>query len=111
MNEKKALNIENVREILKSIYDPEIPANIVDLGLIYNIEIDPNNNVEITMTLTAMGCPMITEFMEQIKNSIENNIEKVKYVNVNITFDPPWNPSMINKDALLELGITTLPIS
>lgn len=104
--DKKALTVENIKEVLRQIYDPEIPANIVDLGLIYDVEILLDNVVEVTMTLTAMGCPMVAEFMESIKEGIMENIIDVKYVNVNITFDPPWNPSMITEQALFELGIT-----
>lgn len=105
--DKLELNKENIKEVLKTIYDPEIPANIVDLGLIYEIEVLKDNVVDVTMTLTAMGCPMVTDFMENIKETIMQKIKDVKYVNVNITFDPPWNPNMINEQALFELGINS----
>ncbi len=103
--EKKEFTVDNIREVLRGVYDPEIPANVVDLGLIYNIEILADNVVDVTMTLTAMGCPLISEFMESIKQGILDGIQDVKHVNVDITFDPPWNPSMINEQALFELGI------
>jgi metal-sulfur cluster biosynthetic enzyme len=102
---KQPLTEENIKTALKGIYDPEIPANIVDLGLIYAIEILPDKVVDITMTLTAAGCPMMAEFMERIKDAIMEQIEEVKHVNVDITFDPPWNPSMITQEVLFELGI------
>lgn len=102
---KEDLNQSNIKDALRTIYDPEIPANIVDLGLIYDIEIINDHVVTITMTLTTMGCPMITDFIESIKEKVEDRIHGVNQVNVNISFDPPWNPSMINEDALLEMGI------
>ena len=104
--ERVELTVDNIRSVLRGVYDPEIPANVVDLGLIYDIEILPDHVVDVTMTLTAMGCPLIGEFMESIKEAITQKVENVRHVNVNITFDPPWNPSMINEQALFEMGIT-----
>lgn len=105
MTDKKELNNKNIMNVLKKVFDPEIPINIVDLGLIYNVEISKANIVTITMTLTSIGCPLVASFVEQIKNVVDSNIKDIKRVNVDITFDPPWSPNKISKKGLLELGI------
>lgn len=94
-----------VKEILKTIYDPEIPVSIVDLGLIYSIEIDHNNSkILIDMTLTAPTCGMGAVIIEDIKYRV-CNITKIKEIEVNLVFDPPWDRSMMSEEALLETGL------
>jgi FeS assembly SUF system protein len=98
------LEIETeVVKVLKDTYDPEIPVNIYDLGLIYKIDVDDYKQVEITMTLTAPNCPMADMLLMEVKEKIEK-IEGVKGANVNLVFDPPWDKSMMSEEALLELG-------
>jgi FeS assembly SUF system protein len=91
-------------KVLKNTYDPEIPVNIYDLGLIYKIDVDDYNQVEITMTLTAPNCPMADELLIEVQQKIEV-IEGVKGVSINLTFDPPWDKDMMSEEALLELGL------
>jgi FeS assembly SUF system protein len=99
------LRIETeVVNTLKNTYDPEIPVNIYDLGLIYKIDVDDYNQVEITMTLTAPNCPMADELLLEIKEKVEA-IESVKAASINLTFDPPWDKQMMSEEALLELGL------
>jgi FeS assembly SUF system protein len=90
--------------ILKRIYDPEIPVNIYDLGLIYDININDQNIVEITMTLTAPNCPMADFLLAEVKQNVAL-AKGIKGVNINLVFDPPWNRSMMSDEALLELGM------
>lgn len=99
------LHIETeVVNALKNTYDPEIPVNIYDLGLIYKIDVDDYNQVEITMTLTAPNCPMADELLLEIKERVEA-IEGVKAASINLTFDPPWGKEMMTEEAMLELGL------
>jgi FeS assembly SUF system protein len=105
MSDNNILQIETeVVKLLKETFDPEIPVNVFDLGLIYKIDVDDYNQVEITMTLTAPNCPMADELVLEIKNKIET-IEGVKGVTINLTFDPPWDKNMMSEEALLELGL------
>ena len=90
-------------EVLKTVYDPEIPVNIYDLGLIYDIVVDNNKSVTITMTLTAPNCPLADFILNNTKESVEA-IEGVQNVNINLVFDPPWSKDMMSEEALLELG-------
>ena len=91
-------------QTLKKIFDPEIPVNIYDLGLIYDINIDEQDIVEITMTLTAPNCPMADHLLMEVKQNVAS-VESIKDVNINLVFDPPWNKSMMSDEALLELGM------
>ena len=96
-----------VWEQLRTCYDPEIPINIVELGLIYGCSITPleeGNQVDITMTLTAPGCGMGEFLAEDLRNKI-NNIPNVTRVNVELTFDPPWNQTMMSEAARLQTGL------
>lgn len=93
-----------VVNVLKDTYDPEIPVNVYDLGLIYKIDVDDNNQVEITMTLTAPNCPVADDLLIEIKEKIEA-IPGVKAAAINLTFDPPWDKNMMSEAALLELGL------
>jgi len=90
--------------ILKNVFDPEIPVNIYDLGLIYDIETDEQNKVRITMTLTAPNCPVADSLPNEIKEKV-SEIEGVTAVDINLVFDPPWDQTMMSEEALLELGM------
>ena len=89
---------------IKKIYDPEIPVNIYELGLIYNINIDENNNVKIDMTLTTPNCPVAESLPNEVKNSIKE-IKEVNDVDLKLVWDPPWDKSMMSEAAKLELNI------
>lgn len=101
-NELLQLESEIVK-VLKNIYDPEIPVNIYDLGLIYEINVDDDNNVRILMTLTTPNCPIIDQLLEEIEQKVKA-IEGVKSFTLKLTFDPPWDQSMLSEEAKLELG-------
>lgn len=87
---------------LKEVYDPEIPVNIYDLGLIYNVDVD-GENANILMTLTAPGCPVIDILIDDVTNAAKA-VAGIENVNVELTFDPPWDKSMMSEEARLELG-------
>lgn len=89
---------------LKTVYDPEIPVDIYELGLIYNIDIIGTNNVKVKMTLTAPGCPVAEEMPEWVKNAIEL-VDGVENVNVEMVFDPPWDMSLMSEEARLTLNM------
>lgn len=89
---------------LKDIYDPEIPVNIYDLGLIYDIRVDDDTAVTITMTLTAPNCPIADDILLNVRESVEA-VEGVKSVEINLVFDPPWSKDLMSEEALLELGL------
>ena len=97
------LNKEKVIDALKEVFDPEIPVNIVDLGLIYDVEID-GAEVDVKMTLTAAGCGMGPYIAQQAEWAI-SEIDDVEDVNVDIVFDPPWDPERITEDGKKLLGI------
>lgn len=94
---------EEIVRMLKTVYDPEIPVNIYDLGLIYNVDIDEDKNVTITMTLTAPNCPAADFILEDVRLKLES-IKSLKNVMVNLTFEPEWNKDMLSEEAKLELG-------
>ena len=94
---------EQVIACIQTIYDPEIPVSIYELGLIYKIDILPINNVQITMTLTAPGCPAAQSLPVEVDQKVRQ-IEGVNDVHVVVTWDPPWNKSMMSEAAQLELG-------
>jgi len=94
---------EQIVRMLKTVYDPEIPVNIYDLGLIYDVDIDDAKNVVITMTLTAPACPMADFIMEDVKMKIES-IPGVKSVDVKLVFEPEWHQGLMSEEAKLELG-------
>lgn len=91
------------QEILETIYDPEIPVNIVALGLVYEINVPTEDSVQIIMTLTAPNCPVAGQIVEEVQQKV-STIEGVNDVHVQLTFDPPWDKSMMTEEALLELG-------
>ncbi len=94
---------EKVIEVLQGIYDPEIPVSIYDLGLIYEIDILPINNVQIVMTLTAPGCPAAQSLPVEVDERIRE-LEGVNDVHVSVTWEPPWDKSKMSEAAQLELG-------
>jgi metal-sulfur cluster biosynthetic enzyme len=95
---------EEVYEVLQQCYDPEIPVNIVDLGLIYDVQIE-GNKVNVKMTLTAPGCGMGGMIAGQARQKILDNIDGVEEATVDIVWDPPWDPSRIKEEAKQKLGI------
>lgn len=101
-SENKELT-EKVIETLKTVFDPEIPVNIYELGLIYEIEIDKENNTNVIMTLTAPTCPVAEDLVQDVVDKIKVLIG-TKEVHVELTFDPPWDMGMMSLEAKLELG-------
>lgn len=105
MTPQEILEVEqNIVLTLKNIYDPEIPVNIYDLGLIYEIDYDPSGVANITMTLTAPNCPVADVLIEDVKREV-GNVKGVSEVNLTLTFDPPWDKEMLSEEAKLELGL------
>ncbi len=94
---------EKVIECLKGIFDPELPVNIYELGLIYQVDVLPINNVQILMTLTAPGCPAAQSLPVEVDQKVRQ-IEGVSDVYVTVTWNPPWNKTMMSEAAQLELG-------
>ena len=94
---------EAVVDACRTVYDPEIPVNIYDLGLVYTIEISDENAVDITMTLTAPGCPVAGEMPGWVQNAVEP-VDGVRDVTVKMTFEPQWGMDMMSDEARLELG-------
>jgi len=95
---------QKVINVLKSVYDPEIPVNIYDLGLIYDIQVTEEDEVVVLMTLTAPTCPIAGNLPLEVEDAIRT-IPEVKKAKVLLTFDPPWNPGMLSEEARLELGM------
>ncbi|MFO7622031.1 MAG: iron-sulfur cluster assembly protein [Bacteroidales bacterium] len=104
MEQSERSDIETkIREVLRSIYDPEIPVNIWDLGLIYSIDVDDEHVAHVTMTLTAPNCPMAEDLVEEVKTRV-TAVEGVSECDLKLTFNPPWDRSMLSDEAKLELG-------
>ena len=96
---------DRVVELLKTVYDPEIPVNVYDLGLIYRIEVsDDLTQLDVDMTMTAPSCPMADFIVEDVRLKLET-IEGLKTVNVNLVFEPEWSQDMMTEEAKLELGM------
>ena len=96
---------ERVIEALRTLYDPEIPLNIYDLGLIYSLEVDETiGTVRVLMTLTAPGCPVATTFPGMVKETVER-VDGVNDVDVELVWDPPWDKSRMSEEARLQLGL------
>ncbi len=105
MTPEEILEVEkDIILTLKTIYDPEIPVNIYDLGLIYEIEFEPSGEATITMTLTAASCPMADILVADVHTQV-NKVKGVEKVNVELVFEPEWNRSMMSDEALLELNL------
>lgn len=101
-------NIQDLQDeilvMIRTVYDPEIPVNIYDLGLIYDIDIDEEtNNVRIEMTLTSPNCPAVDFILSDVKMKVEA-VEAINEVSIDLVFDPPWDRSMMSEEAMLELG-------
>ena len=96
---------ENIIKNLSSVYDPEIPVNIYELGLIYDIKIDAKSFVNITMTLTSPNCPVAEILPEQVKKAVEKT-KGVKGVNLKLVFEPPWTPDKMSEAAKIELNMS-----
>ena len=94
---------EAIVAMLKTVYDPEIPVNVYDLGLIYKINVDEEKNVSIDMTLTAPNCPASDFLLEDVRMKV-GSIDGVKNVEVNLVFEPEWDEDMMSEEAKLELG-------
>ncbi|MBL7913548.1 MAG: hypothetical protein BWY67_01490 [Bacteroidetes bacterium ADurb.Bin397] len=95
---------ERVVDVLKTCFDPEIPVNIYDLGLIYEIKVDEGNDVKVKMTLTSPACPVAETLPPEVEQKIRE-IPDVNKATVTITFDPPWDKEMMSEEARLELGM------
>ena len=89
---------------LKNIDDPEIPVNIYDWGLVYEIDVEPDGTANIRLTLTAPNCPMADQLLEEVNENVAK-VEGITSVNVILTFDPPWDRSMMSEETLLDLGL------
>ena len=99
-----AVNTDEVYEALRTVYDPEIPVNVVDLGLIYDVQVSDANDVFVQMTLTFPGCGMGPHIAQQAEWAIQD-VDGVEEVNIELTFDPPWSPDLISEEARNMLGI------
>jgi FeS assembly SUF system protein len=95
---------ERVIEALRTVYDPEIPVNIFELGLVYKVDIDDDRRVHIEMTLTSPACPVAGTLPDEVKDKIEA-VEGVQGATVDVVWDPPWHPGMMTEEAQLELGM------
>lgn len=104
MDPSEQLEIETrLVGVLKSIFDPEIPVNIYDLGLIYEISVDDDHIAHIIMTLTAPNCPMAEQLIEEVKYKVAGT-RGIKDIDFKLTFNPPWDKTMLSDEAKLELG-------
>jgi FeS assembly SUF system protein len=105
MTPKDILKIEqSIIVALKGVFDPEIPVNIYDLGLIYEIDFEPSGTAHITMTLTAPNCPVADSLVEDVRRAVAS-VEGVSEVDLQLTFEPAWDKSMLTDEAKLELGL------
>ena len=95
---------ESIVKVLKSIYDPEIPVDIYELGLIYDVMVNTDYEVKILMTLTSPNCPVAESLPREVEEKVKT-IENIKDVDVEITFDPPWSKDLMSEEAKLELGM------
>jgi len=102
-DDRKMITKEQIMAKIKPILDPELGISIVDLGLIYGVDISKDNVVTVRMTLTTIGCPLFSLIAEPIKSNIKE-LEKVKDVVVDLSFEPPWSPDKMSEDAKIQLG-------
>ena len=101
--EEKTQIEEKIVDVLKTVYDPEIPVNIYDLGMIYKIDVQDDYSVELEMTFTAPNCPAADYILEDVRTKVDS-LESVKSTNVNLVFVPAWDQSMMSEEARVELG-------
>ena len=102
--EEKTKIEERIVDVLKTVYDPEIPVNIYDLGLIYKVDVNEDGHVDIDMTFTAPSCPAADFILEDVRQKVDA-LEGVKSSNVNLVFEPVWDQSLMTEDARVELGL------
>ena len=101
--EEKTQIEEKIVDVLKTVYDPEIPVNRYDLGMIYKIDVDEKGNLDMDMTFTAPSCPAADFILEDVRTKVES-VEGIKSANINLVFDPAWDQSMMSEEARVELG-------
>ncbi len=101
--EEKTSIEERIVDVLKTVYDPEIPVNIYDLGMIYKIDVKDDSTIEIDMTFTAPSCPAADFILEDVRTKVES-VKGVKSASVNLVFEPAWDQSMMSEEARVELG-------
>lgn len=101
--EEKLAIQERIIDVLKTVYDPEIPVNIYDLGMIYKIDVDDKGNLDMDMTFTSPLCPAADFIFEDVRTKVES-VEGIKSANINLVFDPIWDQSMMSEEAKVELG-------
>ena len=105
MNQEEKLQIqERIVDVLKTVYDPEIPVDIWNLGMIYKIEVNDDGTVDLDMTFTAPNCPAADFIVEDVRTKLES-VEGVKAANINLVFEPVWDQSMMSEEAKVELGV------
>ena len=102
--EEKTSIEERIVDVLKTVYDPEIPVNIYDLGLIYKIDVQDDATVDLDMTFTAPSCPAADFILEDVRQEVDA-LDGVKTCNVNLVFEPEWDKSMMTEEARVELGL------
>lgn len=104
MNQEEKLQIqERIVDVLKTVYDPEIPVDIWNLGMIYKIEVNDDGTADLDMTFTAPNCPAADFIVEDVRTKLES-VEGVKAANINLVFEPVWDQSMMSEEAKVELG-------
>lgn len=101
--EEKTLLEERIVDVLKTVYDPEIPVNIYDLGMIYKIDVQDDGTVDMDMTFTAPNCPAADFILEDVRSKVES-VSGITTANVNLVFEPAWDQSMMSEEARVELG-------
>lgn len=101
--EEKVKIEERIVDVLKTVYDPEIPVNIYDLGMIYKIDVKDDYSVDVDMTFTAPSCPAADFILEDVRTKLES-VDQVTSANVNLVFEPAWDQSMMTEEARAELG-------
>lgn len=101
--QEKTLMEERIVDVLKTVYDPEIPVDIYNLGMIYKIDVQDDYTVELDMTFTAPNCPAADFILEDVRTKVES-VEGVRSANVNMVFEPAWDQSMMSEEARVELG-------
>ena len=101
--EEKTRMEERIVDVLKTVYDPEIPVNIFDLGMIYKIDVKEDGTVDVDMTFTAPNCPAADFILEDVRTKVES-VDGITQANVNLVFEPAWDQSMMSEEARVELG-------